>query len=139
MSSFETIAEQSKLTAVTEFVRQSARGAAFEADDLLAVDLIVEEIFLNIALHGYKDNPGPVAIHCTSPAMGVLTIQFRDWATEFNPLSTNNSQPVNAPLSQRSVGGLGLVVVKNAAESITYQRIDNTNVLSIKVAKRPPN
>jgi serine/threonine-protein kinase RsbW len=135
MSSLETIAEQAQLPAVTEFAAKAARAAGFKQDDLLAVDLIVEEIFLNIAIHGYKDKPGPVTIHCASPEIGVLTIRFQDWAEEFNPLATNTSAPVQVPLNRRNVGGLGLVVVKSVAESITYQRIENTNELSIRIAR----
>jgi serine/threonine-protein kinase RsbW len=134
MSSLETIAERGQLAAVTEFVRKAAREAAFNDDDLLAVDLIVEEIFLNIAMHGYKDEPaGRVEIHCASPEAGVMTIQFKDWAEEFNPLAANNGPASGIPLSQRTIGGLGLVVVKNVAESITYQRIDDTNELSVRI------
>jgi anti-sigma regulatory factor (Ser/Thr protein kinase) len=131
MSSFETIAEQAQLAAVTEFVRKAARSASFSESDLLAVDLIVEEVFLNIAMHGYQDEPGPVAIHCTSPEAGVLTIQFHDWAKEFNPLAAHNNP------SPQTVGGQGLVVVKSLANSITYRRIANTNDLQVRMLKQP--
>jgi serine/threonine-protein kinase RsbW len=134
MSSLETIAEQGQLAAVTEFVRKAARDASFNQDDLLAVDLIVEEIFLNIAMHGYKDeSPGHVEIHCASSEPGVLTILFKDWAEEFNPLTANNGPAPDIPLSQRAIGGLGLVVIKEVAESMTYQRIEGTNQLSIRI------
>ncbi len=137
MTFFETIAEQGQLASVTEFVRKAARDATFNENDMLAVDLIVEEIFLNIAMHGYKDGPpGPVAIHCHSPETGVLMIRFQDWAEEFNPLAVNNSPARQVPLSQRNVGGLGLVVVKNIAESIIYQRVENTNDLSIRMVRQ---
>ena len=138
MTSFETIAEQGQLASVTEFVGKAAREATFNETDMLAVDLIVEEIFLNIAMHGYKDRPpGPVAIHCDSPEAGVLTVRFQDWAEEFNPLTADNNPSHQVPLSQRRVGGLGLIAVKSVAESITYQRIENTNDLSIRIVKQP--
>ncbi len=138
MTSFETIAEQGQLASVTEFVGKAARDASFNENDMLAVDLIVEEIFLNIAMHGYKDGPpGPVAIHCDSREAGVLTIRFQDWAEEFNPLTADNNPSHQVPLTQRRVGGLGLIAVKSVAESITYQRIENTNDLSIRIVKQP--
>jgi serine/threonine-protein kinase RsbW len=138
MTSFETIAEQGQLAAVTEFVRKGARDASFNENDMLPVDLIVEEIFLNIAVHGYKDRPpGPVAIHCDSATVGMLTIRFQDWAEEFNPLAADNNPDHQVPLSQRRIGGLGLVAVKSIAESITYQRIENTNDLTIRLIKQP--
>jgi serine/threonine-protein kinase RsbW len=136
MTSFETIADQKQLATVTGFVRKAAREASFTENDMHAVDLIVEEIFLNIAMHGYKDRPsGPVAIHCDSPEVGVLTIRFQDWGEEFNPLSTNDPSH-QVPLSQRRIGGLGLVAVKSVAESIAYQRIENTNDLSIRMVRQ---
>ena len=120
---------------MTEFVRKAARDATLSENDMHAVDLIVEEIFLNIAMHGYKDRPpGPVAIHCDSSELGVLTIRFQDWAEEFK-LAANHDPSHQVPLSQRNVGGLGLVVVKSVAESITYRRIENTNDLTIRLIK----
>jgi serine/threonine-protein kinase RsbW len=137
MSSFETIGEPGNLGAVTQFVRQAARSAAFDEEALLPVDLIVEEIFLNIAMHGYEGRPpGPVAIHCASPGSGVLTIQFQDWAEAFNPLADGNNPALDVPLSQRRAGGLGLVVVKNMAESMSYRRIDDRNELSVRIVAR---
>jgi serine/threonine-protein kinase RsbW len=137
MSVFETIGEPGNLGAVTEFVRQAARSAAFDEDDVLTVDLIVEEIFLNIAMHGYKGRlPGPVAIDCASPGIGVLTIQFQDCAEAFNPLAAEKSLELDVPLSERREGGLGLVVVKNMAESVSYRRIEDRNELSVRIVSR---
>ena len=137
MTSFKTIADQKQLASVTEFVRKAARNASFNESDISAVDLIVEEIFLNIAMHGYKDRtPGPVSIHCDSPELGVLTIRFQDWAEEFNPLAADNTPSYQVPLSQRRVGGLGLIAVKSVAESIIYQRIENTNDLTIRMVRQ---
>lgn len=137
MTSFETIGEPGRLGAVTEFVREAARRAAFDDEDLLAVDLIVEEIFLNIAMHGYQGKePGMVAIHCMSPGTGVLTIQSEDWADAFNPLDGDNSPAPDVPLSERREGGLGLVLVKNMAESVSYRRIEDRNELTVRVVSR---
>jgi serine/threonine-protein kinase RsbW len=136
MTSFETIGERGRLCAVTDFVRQAARSAGFDDEDLLAVDLIVEEIFLNIAMHGYKDRlPGPVAVHCDSSGSGVLTIQSQDWADAFNPLD-GESAPLDAPLSERHEGGLGLVLVKHMAESVSYRRVEGRNELTVRMVSR---
>ncbi len=137
MTSFETIGEPGSLGAVTEFVRQAARSAAFDEEDLLAVDLIVEEIFLNIAMHGYEGRaPGLVAIHCASPGTGVLTIQSQDWADAFNPLAGDNNLALDVPLSERREGGLGLVLVKNMAESVSYRRVEDRNELTVRIVSR---
>jgi serine/threonine-protein kinase RsbW len=137
MSCFETIGEPGSLGAVMEFVRHAARDAAFADEDLLQVDLIVEEIFLNIAMHGYRGRlPGMVAIHCTSPRIGVLTIQFEDWAEAFNPLAGDRSALLDVPLSERREGGLGLALVKNMAESVSYRRIEDHNELTIRIAQK---
>jgi serine/threonine-protein kinase RsbW len=137
MNCLETIGEPGNLGEVTEFVRQAARSAAFDDEDLLPVDLIVEEIFLNIAMHGYAGRPpGPVTIHCASPGSGVLTIQFQDWAEAFNPLVDGNSPALDVPLSERREGGLGLVVVKNMAESLSYRRVADRNELSVRIVSR---
>jgi serine/threonine-protein kinase RsbW len=133
MSTFDTIGVPEKLGSVMEFVRQSARTAAFNEEDLLRIDLIVEEVFLNIAMHGYPDRQsGAVTIHCDSPQAGVLTIQLQDWAEAFNPLA-GESAPLDVPLSERREGGLGLVLVTTMAESVSYRRIDDRNELTVRI------
>jgi len=133
MSSFETIGIPGNLGAVLEFARSEARAAAFNEEDLLRVDLVVEEIFLNIAMHGYEGRePGTVAIHCSSPQNGVLTIQLQDWADEFDPLAAAG-EPLEIPLLERRRGGLGLVLVKSMAESVSYQRVDGRNELTVRI------
>ena len=137
MTSFETIGEPGSLGAVTEFVRQAARSAAFDEEDLLTVDLIIEEIFLNIAMHGYEgQRPGLVAIHCASSGTGVLTNQSQDWADAFNPLAGESIPALDVPLSERREGGLGLVLVKNMAESVSYRRIEDRNELTVRIVSR---
>ncbi|HYL78176.1 MAG TPA: ATP-binding protein [Bryobacteraceae bacterium] len=136
MTSFETIGEPGRLGAVTDFVRQAARRAGFDEEDLLTVDLIVEEIFLNIAMHGYQGKqPGLVAIHCDSSRRGELTIQSQDCADAFNPLNGEN-QALDVPLSERREGGLGLVLVKNIAESISYRWVEGRNELTVRMVSR---
>lgn len=135
MSCLETVGERGKLGTVTDFVRQAARNAAFDEEDLLRVDLIVEEIFLNIAMHGYKDQPGPVAIHCASPGPGRLTIQSQDWAGPFNPLAGENVR-IDVPLSERREGGMGLQLVKTMANSVAYERVEDRNELTVRIVAR---
>ena len=133
MSAFETIGIPGNLGVVLEFARNEARNAAFNDEDLLRVDLVVEEIFLNIAMHGYEGrDPGTVAIHCASPQRGVLTIQLQDWADEFDPLAAA-SEPLDLPLLDRRRGGLGLVLVKSMAESVSYRRVDGRNELTVRI------
>jgi serine/threonine-protein kinase RsbW len=138
MSSLETIGEPGQLVAVTEFVRKAARDAGFDESEIHPVDLIVEEVFLNIALHGYpRDSPGPVVIECASPESGILTIRFSDQAHAFNPLAMATSAP-DLPIEQRCIGGLGLVLVRRLADSVTYKRTDDGNELSVRIAARKP-
>jgi len=117
-----------------EFVRQAARDADFDEQSLLKVDLIIEEVFLNIAMHGYRGRPpGKVVVLCSSPQSGVLTVESQDWADEFNPLYGDASAALDVPLNERREGGLGLLLVKNMAESVAYQRIADHNKLTIRI------
>ena len=54
---------------------------------------------------------------------------FIDHGPEFNPLKTEAKIVEDENAKE---GGLGILIVKNFADSITYNRINNKNILLIK-------
>lgn len=116
------------------------------------VDLVLEELFLNVADYAYaamRDNgqerpsqaaapgnapgnpPGnapEVALTCDSRDDGGFILQVTDWGEPFDPLR----QPppdIAAPLDEREPGGLGIHLVKSLTSELRYQREGDANRL----------
>lgn len=59
-----------------------------------------------------------------------LRLRFVDAGRPYNPL-THTDPDTRAPISQRPVGGLGLVMVKRLCDRVIYSRTDDCNELTI--------
>jgi sigma-B regulation protein RsbU (phosphoserine phosphatase) len=110
------------------------------------IELAAEEIFVNIAHYAYK-TPGPngpvpceVLVSCTveKNASGRrMILGFSDRGEAFNPLEYADPD-VNAPLEQRSEGGLGILIVKRTMDTIQYGYDGGTNLLVVTKAWECP-
>lgn len=95
-----------------------------------ALNLLLEEIFTNICLHGYNGKGGKVDVEM-SKSGGLVKIEISDEAPEFNPLSQAPTPDLNSKIEDREIGGLGVHFIKNFADGASYKRVSNKNVLTI--------
>jgi anti-sigma regulatory factor (Ser/Thr protein kinase) len=117
-----------------EFARRTAEAAAFTAEELNRLDLIIEEIMVNIAWYAY-DPPktGNAELACAVEGPRKLRLEISDEGRAFNPLASDPPD-FSRGLADRPVGGLGIFLVKSIAESIVYQRDGNRNLLAFTFA-----
>ncbi|MFN7919330.1 MAG: ATP-binding protein [Bryobacteraceae bacterium] len=129
MTELETIALAANLRAVNEFVRGAGSSAGFSTGMEYRLELIVEEVFLNIARHSC---PGePVRIGCTAEP-GSVALEFEYGGPYFDP-RTAPEPPIGAPLSARRPGGLGVFLVRQMASEIEYAREGGRNRLRVRL------
>ena len=62
-----------------------------------------------------------------------LTMVFSDDGKSFDPTTEVEDPNVDAPVEERSVGGLGIFMVKKMSKSVKYVRQDGKNVLTVKL------
>jgi anti-sigma regulatory factor (Ser/Thr protein kinase) len=130
------LAQTDSLGTVTHFVREGARRANLPVARLGELDLLVEEIFMNIARHSYpKDLPGPVSVSYSVTGAGELSVEFGDRGVEFNPLSANPPD-LTLDLAHRPVGGLGVFLLKAFAHSLSYRREQGWNRLTLGISSK---
>ena len=94
----------------------------------------VEEIFSNIAKYAYpgRKEGGFVDIACAiggNPTF--ITITFTDSGIPFNPLDRPDPD-ITIPLMQREPGKMGLFMVKQMMDSVTYAYQNGQNILTIR-------
>jgi anti-sigma regulatory factor (Ser/Thr protein kinase) len=100
------------------------------------LDLLIEEVFMNIARHSHpQSSPGPVSVTYSVGGPGELAIEFGDQGVEFNPL-TAAPPDLALDLAQRSVGGLGVFLVKAFADSLSYRREHGWNRLTVRISSK---
>jgi anti-sigma regulatory factor (Ser/Thr protein kinase) len=94
------------------------------------VRLISEEVLTNAICHGCDpDTAHAIAIDARFEE-DRLRLEFRDDGPEFDPLA-RELPDVDAGIDERPIGGLGVFLVRELAESVSYERAGGFNVLRV--------
>jgi anti-sigma regulatory factor (Ser/Thr protein kinase) len=130
-------AKTESLGAVTRFLREGARDASFSEARMGEIDLIVEEIFMNIARYSYPEGAsGVVSVSYTVWGSGELAVEFGDQGVAFDPLTVAPPDLAD-DLEERRPGGLGVFLLKEFADSLSYRREQGWNRLTLGISTKP--
>lgn len=124
-------ADSSALTVLQSFLDAYWAEEHLPASARFPFDLALEEIFLNVVMHGRGDRTDvtvDVALHREADA---VELTMRDNGLPFDPLALQ-SPDVNAPMEDRAVGGLGLHLIRTLMDSVTYRHECDQNVLVMR-------
>lgn len=122
-----------RLYEVQDFVNSCLSGSGASEKVVLQLQLVVEEIFINIANYAYRPpGSGDVDISCTvEEDVMKVTLRFVDRGPEFDPLKRPDPD-VGADPADRPIGGLGIFLVKNNVDGIAYRRDGDKNILTVE-------
>lgn len=124
-------AELENLSKVNEFVEEFLKEKDCSQKIRMQLELVVEEIFSNIANYAYGDDTGKVTIEgCLEDDAAKFRLKFMDHGSPYNPLKQPDPD-INMELEDRPIGGLGIFLVKKNVDDITYQHEDGQNILTI--------
>ncbi len=113
-------------TAVEDF----GRDDNWPVELTFQVNLALEELWLNVVNHGHDGGFHEVEIGLTSEAEAV-TIEITDDGKPFDPLNDAPTPDVMGPLNDRTVGGLGIHLVRTMMDEMRYQREGDRNHLTL--------
>ena len=120
------------LSRVQSFVTELLEEAACPMKTLMQIDVIVEEIFVNIAYYAYGAGRGKAAVRVeVSGEPPAATITFTDRGMPYDPLAKEDPD-VTLPADKREIGGLGIFMTKKMMDSVRYEYRDGQNILTLK-------
>ena len=95
------------------------------------LEVAIEEVFTNIVSYAYDDCQQHEIQIALEFRDGVLSVRLEDDGRAFDPSSVN--PPDNStPLCDRKVGGLGIHMIKEMMDDISYQRRGEKNILILQ-------
>lgn len=127
--------EEAKLediSAATEFVETELEKLDCPMKTVIQMNVAVDEIFSNIVRYGYPKGPGPVKlelIHREDPE--AICLRFTDEGIPYNPLKKEDPD-ITLSAEDRSIGGLGIFMVKKTMDDMRYAYENDRNILTIK-------
>ncbi len=98
------------------------------ADIAMEIELVLEEAVTNSMRHGFMDGGEHSVTVLMSCMDAELTLEVTDDGIPFNPLQ-RAPVDVDAPLEERSVGGLGIHLIRNLMDEVEYARVGERNRL----------
>jgi len=113
--------------ALTEFGRHHGLAPKVFHD----LNLVLEEILTNIISYGYTDNREHEISVNLSLEPGEVRVDVEDDGQPFNPLEAPEADTTR-PLEERTIGGLGIHLVRKLMDRIEYRRQEGKNRLVMK-------
>jgi serine/threonine-protein kinase RsbW len=99
------------------------------------VELVLEETLVNVISYGYADARGHTIDLSVEVEPAQVLLAFEDDGVEFDPRGAGAAPTAPVTIDNAPTGGRGLLLVRNAARSIDYQRAGGRNRLTVGVAR----
>lgn len=95
-------------------------------------ELALEEIFINVVMHGSDDRHDAVWMEVTLRHEGPwLDMVLRDNGNAFDPLAAPPPD-LDAPMEDRPIGGLGIHLIRTLMDEVMYASVNGCNVLTLR-------
>lgn len=123
-------AKVDELPNVISFVESELEKYEFSLKIISQFNLVVEELFVNIASYAYKENESgkcKIIIEYDKEKQEVK-ISFEDNGIKFNPLEKEDPN-TNTEIQDMQTGGFGIYIVKKSMDNVEYKYENSKNIL----------
>ncbi|MBQ8946250.1 MAG: ATP-binding protein [Lachnospiraceae bacterium] len=137
MKRLQTEAKLDNLNEVLAFADEILEEAGCSMKDQTAIDIALEEMFVNIVSYAYTDSGVPESEQTAEVIMDVsgdpasVSITLIDGGIPFDPLAKEDPD-TTLSAEERQIGGLGIYMVKQTMNRVEYRREDNKNIFTME-------
>jgi len=129
MKELTVLSKIENVTPVTAFIDEELEAHDCTMKAQMQIDVAVDELFGNIAYYAYAPNEGDVTVRVDFNE-NCVSITFIDSGMAYNPLEKDDPD-ITLSAEDRNVGGLGIFIVKNTMDDVSYRYEDGQNILTI--------
>ena len=122
--------EIGQISRLSKFISDIASSRGLDENQAMNINLAMEEAVTNSIMYAYPEGTrGEVEVDARVDD-NAIEFTISDNGMEFDP--TARPEPdINARAEERPIGGLGIFLVKNIMDSVSYTREKNTNILRL--------
>lgn len=122
------LAEVSRLEA---FVEELGCELQLMPELVMNINLALEEAIANVIMYAYpSEKPRDIILKASSNGQQLIFL-LSDKGISFDPTQVDDAD-ISLSLEERPIGGLGIFLIRQIMNEVSYQRIDNMNQLIMK-------
>ena len=119
-----------QISRLPKFVEDATAALKPDPQMLDKLNLALEEIVTNIILYAYPEGTEGTVDIDSSVDGRTLCFVISDSGTAFDP-TAREEVDITTGVMERPIGGLGIHLVRQIMDSVSYERKDNKNILTI--------
>ena len=112
-------AELNELEVLRRFVEEQMLALGVESSAVYDVLLAVDELTMNIVVHGYRGRPGTIEVEMRTLG-DALEVRLQDQAPPFDP-TLAPTPDTTLPLELRPPGGMGILLARHFMDSMIHR------------------
>ena len=128
MDEFEVSASVENLHKIDTFISSRLEEAGCPMKTMMKIEIIVDEICGNIVRYS---GASFIRVSFNRDEDNSVTLTFTDDGIPYDPLSAKEPD-ISASLDDRPIGGLGVFIVRNTMNKLSYQNKNGRNILTAK-------
>ena len=122
--------QTAELEKVNHFIEEISEELGLSMELTMNLNLVMEEMVVNVISYAYSEGTD-AEIELLAMSDGKeLTLVLSDQGREFDPTMMETSDMSVNP-AEREIGGMGIFIVKNIMNKVTYQRLEGKNLLTM--------
>ena len=115
---------------LNQFVEEACAGQHLGEGFIAELKLAIEEVVANVIHHAYdKHEKGEIGVNLKFRPEEV-SVEIKDAGKAFDPTEIKEAD-TESSVEERRIGGLGLCLVRQLTDTMTYRREGNFNLLSL--------
>lgn len=127
---FSVVPNQESISKVSDWLDICVEDFAIPMRAGYSLKVVADEIFSNVVYYSGASNAEILFRNDTNN----VALVFVDDGVPYNPMEAEEPD-IKAGVEERSIGGLGLFMVKMMAEKVQYERVNQRNQLTVTVSK----
>ena len=122
--------QMAELEKVSQFIDEIGEELGLSMELIMNLNLVMEEMVVNVISYAYPEGTDAEIELLAKSDANELTLVLSDQGKEFDPTTKKDSDMSVNP-AERELGGMGIYIVKNLMNKVTYQRLEGRNLLTM--------
>jgi anti-sigma regulatory factor (Ser/Thr protein kinase) len=120
----------SEISKLNEFVEEIGNEFSLTPDVVFNVNLVLEEAIVKVINYAYPKEKHESIYLSAQLHEGSIVFVLTDTGMQFDPTKAPEAD-ITLSLEDRPIGGLGIFLIRQIMNEVSYERIDGKNVLTL--------